>query len=425
MFAKIKNLFKQKSFIKITVVDVTVDKVFFKFETSNDLDEFFFKNEMSIELMENQEFDLTTVPESILIIPAICNVLPIIWFFDSTLIVNELDEVFYKSIPNIKQGYKDMYKKAILKGKYKINSLKNNNYVSKNKYLAFFSAGVDSVAMAVKYMDYKPNLITLWGSDVPLTQQEGWDILKNNVDNFSNEFNLNNFYVKSDFRQLLDTTKLYNCFPEELEYDGDWWHAAQHGISIISHATFLAYLLKVKYILFASSHKYSKEDILKRENIIPSASSPIIDNEIKFASCQVIHDGWENSRSDKIKEIIEYKHENGTLFNLHVCWYSTNGKNCNVCEKCARTYFNLMARGENPSAYGFNVHKTDLIQVEKNFKKSILNNENIGGWSIHKNELINWNDNKELFMNDETYWRTTELKWILDIDFNELYNNFD
>lgn len=34
MFAKIKNLFKPKSFIKITVVDVTVNKVFFKFETS-------------------------------------------------------------------------------------------------------------------------------------------------------------------------------------------------------------------------------------------------------------------------------------------------------------------------------------------------------------------------------------------------------
>lgn len=71
---------------------------------------------MSIELMENQEFDLTTVPESILIIPAICNVLPI-RFFDSTLIVNELDEVFYKSIPNIKQGYKDMYKKSYFKRK--------------------------------------------------------------------------------------------------------------------------------------------------------------------------------------------------------------------------------------------------------------------------------------------------------------------
>lgn len=210
-----------------------------------------------------------------------------------------------------------------------------------------------------------------------------------------------------------------------MENDGSWWHAVQHGISIISHGTFLAYLLKVEKILFSSSFQYKKEDILNRENIIPCASSPFIDNEFKFASCSVVHDGWELSRPEKIKTIVDFRNKNNAKVGLHVCWYNTSGENCNLCEKCTRTYMSLIAMGEDPNEYGFNVNEKVFNHSKKTFEEAILKKEKIGGWSIHKDSLRAWNDNKSLFKQNEERWRNTPFEWILDVDFDELMENFD
>ncbi|MBO7517657.1 MAG: hypothetical protein J6T31_00950, partial [Methanobrevibacter sp.] len=188
---------------------------------------------------------------------------------------------------------------------------------------------------------------------------------------------------------------------------------------------FLAYLLKVEKILFSSSFQYKKEDILNRENIIPCASSPFIDNEFKFASCSVVHDGWELYRLEKIKTIVDFKNKNNAKVNLHVCWYNTSGENCNLCEKCTRTYMSLIAMGEDPHEYGFNVNEKVFNHSKETFEEAILKKKKIGGWDIHKEILRAWNDNKSLFKQNEERWRNTPFEWILDVDFDELMENFD
>lgn len=420
---KLKGFFKSKPFIKVKDVNVTNNKILYKFETSPQLDDVFNKKEMFVEYMNIDDVDLGCVPDSILVIPLIANLLPIVWLLDCKLIVDELDEEFYRAIPNIKQGYSYMYKDASFKGELSVKSLKDNKYEIENRYLSLFSYGVDSLSTVIKYLDDKPMLLTIWGSDIPLNQHEGWDVMRNNIDGFARDYDLANFYVRSDFRNFINVHVLYQTLGEYLEPNGNWWHAVQHGIAILSKATILAYLFKVEKILFASTHAYDKQDLLEK-NIVQCASSPFIDNEFKFASCSVIHDGCEFDRAGKLDNIINYSKKNNARFNMHVCWFDKSGENCNVCEKCARTYMYLMAIGENPNDYGFDVNDETLLQVERNFKGVVFYKKKIGGWVIHSKTLDFWKANQDKFRQNEHYWNDTCVKWFLDLDIDEFKNNF-
>lgn len=419
----IKDVFSSnKSYIKITKTYTKKNKILFEFETSKDLDEFFKKHSMYIEYINEKNIDLSDIPTSILNIPLISNLLPVVWFVDCELIIDELDETFYNAIPNLKKGYSYMYKKASLKGKVTINKLVDNTYEYEREYISLFSYGVDSLNTVLKYIDEKPMILTLWGADIPIHRKEGWHALKDNVDQFARDYDLTNFFVKSDFRKVLDTDKLYDCYKDQLNHGGNWWLTAQHGIVLIGQATILAYFYKVKNILIASTYPYTQEDIDKKMNIVTCASSPFIDNEFKFSSCNVIHDGWELTRPEKVDKIVEYAKQNKKTFNMHVCWYSPHGINCNVCEKCSRTYTYLMAIGEDPSNYGFSVDEEKLMKVEKDFKRVYYNKEKLGGWPPHTNLLYVWKNTQEILKQDEDYWKTTPLKWLLDIDFDEISN---
>ena len=60
--------------------------------------------------------DVSDVPESVLIIPLLANVLPISWLCDAEIILNELESSFYDSIEEFKDGYKKNVPNVILQG---------------------------------------------------------------------------------------------------------------------------------------------------------------------------------------------------------------------------------------------------------------------------------------------------------------------
>lgn len=50
---------------------------------------------------------------------------------------------------------------------------------------------------------------------------------------------------------------------------------------------------------------------------------------------------------------------------MNVCWFNKSVDNCNVCEKCARAYMCLMAIGENPKDYGFDVNDETCFKLKR------------------------------------------------------------
>jgi hypothetical protein len=69
----------------------------------------------------------------------------------------------------------------------------------------------------------------------------------------------------------------------------------------------------------------------------PEGSNFITDHLWSNGYTQIIHDGAESTRVNKLKQIS--KNENA-LSILRVCWHD-NGYNCGNCEKCLRTMTNL------------------------------------------------------------------------------------
>ena len=406
------NSLKEESYIKITEVSTNKNRVDFKFETSEDMDKYFIRKHMYSEYMNRPDIDLNSIPKSILIIPIFTNLLPVSWLCDCKLIVDNIDKTLYQSLNNIKEGYSKMYPSLSFKGSIEVKNVEDNTYEYEHESISLFTYGVDSLTTVLRHLDEKSILTTIWGADIHLSSADSWNNLYPSIDSFSKDFNLENIFIKSDFRQFMDTDVNLKNFLLNLDNNGNWWYTIQHGIALLGQVSVLAYYYRVKHVLIASSHSYAENEFLNKK-IIPCASSPFLDNEFKFASCSTIHDSYDLSRPDKLDLIMNYSKKSNVNFNLHVCWLSKTGFNCCVCEKCSRTLMYILAKNENPKNYGFDIDDEVLKTIERNFKKNLYDKEKVPGWSMHPVTLSYWKCNQEAFKENYDYWKDSSVSWIL------------
>lgn len=117
------------------------------------------QNVFWIEYTEN----ISIVPTSIAVVPFVCNVLPIIWLTNSSLVLPELDKTFYKSIEEFERGYIEMYPMLSFKGQLEIKNIVDNSYLPDGGHAAFFSGGVDAFTTLICHRKEFPTLVTLRG----------------------------------------------------------------------------------------------------------------------------------------------------------------------------------------------------------------------------------------------------------------------
>ena len=305
------------------------------------------------------EFSIEDVPDSIAIIPFICNILPISWVYDIDIIVEELDEKFYNNLSKIKEGYQNMYPSINMLGNISVKKISNNKLISKGSCM-FFSGGVDAFNTLLNHYDEKPALITVWGSDVSLNNLSAWDKVNSHIKKVSTEFGLNHFVIKSNFRTFLNYKELTSHVHKLI--NAEWWHDFQHGIGLIGLSAPLVYINKFEHIYIASSFTISEK------GKITCASDPTIDNNLKFSNCKTVHDGYEFSRQDKIKNIINWCDKFKKKVLLRVCWKSSLGYNCCSCEKCYRTMLGIIAEKKDPNDFGFDLTYLKRKRMMKELK---------------------------------------------------------
>ena len=344
------------SYVKVCDIAVNDNLIKVSFEYSIELKQYFLTNEFTCEY----NFLREDIPYGIAVIPFVCNVLPIVWLTDSELILSELDEDFCRSIDLFKQGYIDMYPMLEFRGKTSVGEVKK--YIPHNSggSACFFSGGVDAFNTLFQHLDEHPALITVWGADVSLNDVRGWEIVRQHSQNTAEQLNLNFYTIKCNFHCFLNERILNKM----IRSSGDgWWHGFQHGVGLIGLAAPLAYSLGKTTLYIASS--YTEAD----KGTYTCASDPSIDNFVRFAGCHIVHDGYNFTRMDKVKNICRCA-ENGMEFRptLRVCWIETGGKNCCKCEKCIRTMAELIVSGHDPHQYGFDYTDDDL----KHSRRTVL-----------------------------------------------------
>lgn len=382
----LKSIFKTNNTIK------------FIYDISEDLKKYFTDKNFLIEYQD----DMENVPDSILAIPFVCNVLPIIWLTNSILGIDELDNSFYNSISEFKKGYEKLYPEADFLGEIRVKKLVDNRYTDTGKCALFYSGGLDSAQTLVSHLSENPDLLSIWGSDVRFDNEVGWKNAYNVINEAAEQFCLKESVFRSTFREFDKEWVLEKDFYSVLG-DG-WWHGVKHGIGLIGHAAPYAYIHRLSKIYIASSN--SPDDGLAK-----CASSPYIDNFVKFASCEVIHDAFEFNRQNKAHNIVEFCKNNNIKLNIHACWESDTGVNCCHCEKCYRTISNFWVEGADPKDYGFG----DYERYINNFQFYVLNNTSDYlfriAWSyIHSTAK----KNKSLLKQKPHY---KDFKWLIKADF--------
>lgn len=297
--------------------------------------------------------DIENVPKSILIIPFLANILPVAWVCDAEVVVEDCDKEFVECVLNIKKGYCEMHPSINFGGKLIVKNLIDNTQENTNGAISFFSGGVDAFSTLVTHAGEHPTLVTLLGADLTLDDTAGWEKVVNHIKDTCQKFDTDYVLVKSTFRSIYDQHKLTEIVKESKD---NWWHGFQHGIGIISHAAPIAYAMKKEIVYFASSFTIAEK------GKVTCASDPTIDNNVKFCSTSVWHDGYDYNRQAKIKNITEYSKANDIEISLRVCWESAGGSNCCNCEKCFRTMLGIYAQGFDPHDFGF---EYDDLQLEK------------------------------------------------------------
>ncbi|MEI6577879.1 MAG: hypothetical protein WCN92_00265, partial [Eubacteriales bacterium] len=152
--------------IKLDSINVAGKRVSFDYSVSADLKKYF---NTTLPFFFEYEEDISSVPHAVLAILFLSNMLPVSWLTDSDLIAESADKNFAENVIAIKQGYADMFPLAEIKGRLRLKSLVDCSRENTDKTAVFFSGGVDSYCTLIRNIDKKPDLITLWGSDVLLT----------------------------------------------------------------------------------------------------------------------------------------------------------------------------------------------------------------------------------------------------------------
>jgi len=122
-------------------------------------------------------------------------------------------------------------------------------------------------------------------------------------------------------------------------FDQEW----EDGFSLAVGACLSMLSSRFGYGLIGSSEPYE-------QLALPWGSTPLTDRLASSDNMQIVHDGADASRGEKVAAIANWPE---AAEHVRVCWQGEDlGINCGRCEKCVRTLLNFKLAGiEHPSSF--------------------------------------------------------------------------
>ena len=176
--------------------------------------------------------------------------------------------------------------------------------------LAFFSGGVDSTYTFLKHEQDISHLVFIHGFD--FFEEDG---------SYRIAVERNSRFAETHGKTLIPV--------ETNNYDFAYRYAISRNLSQGSALGSVALLLGFATAYVPSSRTYS--------DLSPLGSHPLLDPLYSNEAVEIVHDGCEARRSDKLRRILT---SDAALANLRVCFEDMN-VNCGHCAKCLRTMIPL------------------------------------------------------------------------------------
>lgn len=381
-------------------VNVNKNYVEYKFEARGKLKSYFTTDTMFIEY----NTDISQIPVSILTIPFVASILPLMWLTDTVLWVEEIDRTFYDATYRIKEAYQNLYNYYPLKGNFISARYVENTYDIKRESLILFSGGMDAHTTYIRHIDTDPILCNIqgWYKSLDDTDKAA-DADFRDISKFAEIEGRQFEFVKSNFAVIVNAKWFDKHITKKL---GDtWWHGFNHSMGFISIAIPLAYKFGVHNVYIASS--------VPMGEYVHCASYVSTDGEFKFAQYGgCVHDGSELTRQDKAHVIVEHVKKLDRDYPIRVC--SFNDKNCCSCDKCMRSVLGITAEGGDVRKFGFDIEETLKDFYEKEMETNMVLHRVEGEGSLHWPAIRQrMKDNYDL-LNDE---QKEFVDWFMTYDF--------
>jgi len=191
-------------------------------------------------------------------------------------------------------------------------------YGSARGTAAFFSAGVDSFYTAIRHLEEIDALILVQGFDFPWDTSELSDQLLSQVRAAAAALGKPLVEVRTDLRAFSDPYAF-------------WEH--YHAAALASTAHLLAARFSKVYIPATQTYAH----------LSPIGSHPLLDPLWGSEDVELVHDGCESSRIEKVALLAS---QPAAQAHLRVCLVNWDGSyNCGRCEKCLRTMVAMEALG--------------------------------------------------------------------------------
>jgi len=348
------------------VVSVRADGSTLRYElrASRPIDRYFSPEKMFV----TYDLDLAGVPESILLIPGLSTLAPIAWILDAELHTTTVDTTFLESLQRVRGSLRHLYPTIHWGGDVRADAVvtTGDTYL-RGKEALLFSGGVDSLASFVSRRHAKPRLISVWGADVGLGHPDEWQHVVASNREFAARRSLDLSLLKTNFRTFFNhymlRARFFGVFP-------NWYSAVQQGLGLVGLGAPLSYVHGLTRIRIPSTHTTG--------SVGPWGSHPAIDNEVGWASTQVLHDGYDLSRQMKLRVIAEHIRSHDVRLQFRVCW--GRGRNCSRCTKCCLTMIGLVLEGLDPNHHGFRFDASVLSFIRAQLEGGFMALSNLAVW---------------------------------------------
>lgn len=185
--------------------------------------------------------------------------------------------------------------------------------------LALFSGGVDSFFTLVKNHAEIAALTYVSGFDIPLRHREIFELTRTRLEQVAELEGLPLIVLSTNMRTIFSRLELS-------------WPRITHGAGLASIATLLSG--SFDRLLIASGSSYAQ--------LHPWGSHPMTDVLRSTEYLDIVHDGAERHRVEKVRAIVDLP---SAQQHLRVCTAKEGVDNCGRCEKCLRTMVTLEVAG--------------------------------------------------------------------------------
>lgn len=346
---------------------IRLDKNRLIIKPNEDLAETFLLGDFFLEIENvDEDFDFHALDFSVLTMPFVMTVMPIIWASNRTFVITSMDKKLYKALEEIKKVFKFFYPAISWSGKLVPKELKKNTVAQINPEdehtVILFSGGIDSTYASFKHADKKQHLFIIKAERYPPKPKPLWEETKKSIAAFANNYGYRFSSARCNWKSFLKNSALKTLCPNIPKM---WWGYTTQALGYAGIAAPLMVAKGYKEVVIGATHTKTFQH--------PWGSHPLIDNKIRFADgAHMIHTGYEATRMDKLTFIHEtccdQKLSKPFLRVCHSFGYYTQ-RNCRMCEKCFRTMLGLIALNANLADYGFRINeKKALYRISKFFE---------------------------------------------------------